>query len=71
MKKTKMYFENEDSEVCYPLGYYIENAKEEGLDESIDEETGKPYGWSNYWNEEECMEWDEVEETYFQSVAVS
>lgn len=35
-------------------------------DENIDEETGKPYGWSDYWNEEECMEWDEVEETYFQ-----
>ena len=43
----------------------------EMYDESIDEETGKPYGWSNYWNEEECMEWDEVEETYFQSVVVS
>ena len=43
----------------------------EMYDESIDEETGKPYGWSNYWNEEECMEWNEVEETYFQSVSVS
>ena len=30
--------------------------------ENIDEETGKPYGWCNYWNEDECMEWEEVEE---------
>ena len=37
----------------------------EMYDESIDEETGKPYGWTNYHNEEECMEWEEVEETYF------
>jgi len=43
----------------------------EMYDESIDEETGNAYGWGNYWNEDECMEWDEVEETYFQSVAVS
>jgi len=33
-------------------------------DDSIDEETGKPYGWVSYWNEEEMMEWDEFEETY-------
>ena len=37
----------------------------EMYDESIDEETDKPYGWCNYWNEEECMEWDELQETYF------
>jgi len=37
----------------------------EMFDESIDEEAGKPYGWSNYWNEEEGMEWNEIEETYF------
>jgi hypothetical protein len=33
MKKEKLYFENEDSEICYPLSYHIENAKEEGLKE--------------------------------------
>ena len=43
----------------------------EMYNENIDEETGKPYGWCNYWNEDECMEWEEVEETYFSSVAVS
>lgn len=38
----------------------------EMYDESMEEETGKPFGWGNYWNEEEGMEWDELEETYFQ-----
>ena len=33
MSKKKFYFENEDSEICYPLSYHIENAKEEGLKE--------------------------------------
>lgn len=33
MKKEKLYFENEDSEVCYPLCYHIDNAKENGLSE--------------------------------------
>ena len=37
----------------------------EMYDESIDEQTGEPYGWGNYWNESECMEWEEVVETYF------
>jgi hypothetical protein len=37
----------------------------EMYDESIDEETGKPYGWSTYYNDEEMMEWAELEETYF------
>lgn len=37
----------------------------EMYDESIDEETGKSYGWSNYWNEEEFMDWQEIEEIYF------
>lgn len=34
----------------------------EMYDEAIDEETGAPYGWVDYWNEEECCEWDEMEE---------
>lgn len=33
MKKQKLYFYDEDSEICYPLSYHIENAKEEGLKE--------------------------------------
>lgn len=33
MKKQKLYFENEDSQICYPLSYHIENAKEEGITE--------------------------------------
>lgn len=36
----------------------------EMYDEEIDEETGEPYGWSNYYNEEEGMEWEEYVETY-------
>jgi len=43
----------------------------EMYDNCIDEETGNPYGWGNYWNEEESMEWDEIEETYFHSVSGS
>jgi hypothetical protein len=42
----------------------------EMFDENIEEETGKPFGWGNYWNEEEVMEWDELEETYFKNVTV-
>ena len=37
----------------------------EMFDENIDEETSKPYGWCDYFNEEECMDWDEIEEAYF------
>lgn len=33
-------------------------------DESIDEETNQPYGWSNYFNEEEGMEFDEFIDSY-------
>lgn len=32
-------------------------------DDSLDDDR-QPYGWCNYWNEEEQMEWDEFEETY-------
>ena len=39
----------------------------EMFDEDIDEETGKPYGWVDYWNDEECMEWDGVED-HFETV---
>jgi len=39
----------------------------EMYDDEIDEETGSPYGWTNYWNDEEYMEWEEIEETYFGS----
>jgi len=43
----------------------------EMFDDSIDEETGKPYGWSNYYNKDECMEWDEFVETYLETQPVS
>lgn len=39
----------------------------EMYDETIDEETGKPYGWIDYWNDDEFMDWNELEETYFQT----
>ena len=29
MKTQKLYFENEDSNICYPLQYYLERAKED------------------------------------------
>jgi hypothetical protein len=34
-------------------------------DENICEMTGKPYEWVGYWNDEECMDWDDIEENYF------
>ena len=34
----------------------------EMFDEEIDEETGKPYGWGNYYNEAEFAGWEDVEE---------
>lgn len=43
----------------------------EMFDDSIDEETGKHYGWSNYFNEDESMEWDEFVETYLETQPVS
>jgi len=39
----------------------------EMFDENIEEETGQSYGWGNYWNEEEGMEWEDVEE-YLRSI---
>ena len=36
----------------------------EMYDEDIDEETGNPYGWATYFNEEESMWWDDIED-YF------
>ena len=33
MKTNKLYFENEDANICYPLQYHLERAKEEGLKE--------------------------------------
>lgn len=33
MKTEKLYFENEDANICYPLQYHLERAKEEGLKE--------------------------------------
>jgi hypothetical protein len=41
----------------------------EMFDENIDVKTGKPYGWVNYYNEEEEMEWEEIEETYFSQIS--
>ena len=37
----------------------------EMYDETVNTETDEPYGWCNYYNEEECMEWDDIEKTYF------
>lgn len=37
----------------------------EMYDEDIDEETQQPYGWVDYYNDEECMEFSEIEEMYF------
>jgi len=42
----------------------------EMYDANIDGGTKKPYGWCNYYNEEECMEWEEIEETYFENSPV-
>jgi len=37
-------------------------------DDTPDEENNnEPIGWVNYWNEEECMEWEEFEETYLKN----
>ena len=33
MKSQKLYFENKDSNICYPLQTHLERAKEEGLKE--------------------------------------
>ena len=33
MKTEKLYFENEDANICYSLQYHLERAKEEGLKE--------------------------------------
>lgn len=33
MAIEKLYFENEDANICYPLQYHLERAKEEGLKE--------------------------------------
>ena len=33
MKTQKLYFENEDANICYPLQTHLERAKEEGLKE--------------------------------------
>ncbi len=39
----------------------------EQYDDNIDSHTGKVYGWSDYYNDEECMDWDEYEETYLKN----
>jgi len=39
----------------------------EMYDDSIDPSTKEPYGWSDYYNDEECMDWDEYEEVYLKS----
>ena len=33
MKSQKLYFKNKDSNICYPLQFHLERAKEEGLKE--------------------------------------
>ena len=33
MKTEKLYFENEDANICYPLQHHLERAKEEELKE--------------------------------------
>jgi len=42
----------------------------EMYDEDIDTETGEPFGWTDYWNDSECMDWDEFEETYFPNYSI-
>ena len=37
----------------------------EMFDETIDTVTNNPFGWCDYYNEEEEMEWDELENKYF------
>lgn len=32
-----------------------------------DENSGWSDGWVDYWNDSECMEWDEFKETYFEN----
>lgn len=39
----------------------------EQFDDTIDPSTGKIYGWSDYYNDEECMDWDEYEEVYLKN----
>lgn len=37
----------------------------EMFENDIDSATKKPYGWMDYWNEEEGMGWEEIELKYF------
>ena len=32
----------------------------------IDHDGDMIYDWVNYWNESECMEWEEFVQTYFE-----
>jgi hypothetical protein len=36
----------------------------EMYDEAINDEDNKPFGWSSYYNDDECMDWDEFAEKY-------
>ena len=47
------------------IGDYANAILVQMYDESIDKENRQPYGWCDYWNEEECMDWEDVEENYF------
>ena len=46
-KKEKLYFATHDDEICYPLGYHISKAKEEGLKEislyEAEKDKGNPF----------------------------
>jgi len=37
----------------------------EMYDKTVDEETNKVFGWVDYFNEEECMDWVEFQNEYF------
>lgn len=46
------------------IGDYSNIIHVEMFDETIDEENGEPYGWVDYWNDEESMDFDEFVDSY-------
>ena len=52
MRKDKLYFENEDSEICYPLEDHLNEAKDNEVDQIELFEAvpykGKEYVWCSY-----------------------
>lgn len=66
MSKEKFYFKNEDSTHCYPLTDYINEAKEEGLDDiELIEAIPSPnddYVWCTYLGD--CVDRSECKKSY-------